>query len=313
MSKNKKIFVILGAVALAGLVVFGYFIFSAVSTKDELVDNLDGIGFAYNSLGKSGIELKNESIKAISANAEEYGLWKSNAIARLSAGDFECDITVTPAGFKQRMVDDAHKMLDFPGGTEDGKLINKGFQFGFKDYVSGNVLPESSVLPDLQRKWSDINLLIKTLADNNASVLKDITVVKEEVKKKEPTVRRGARQNKAEETKKEYNVDKYVFKFSARPSALVGILNDLAASTRFIIIDSMSFKRERDMVAAALSDQSESTSNRNTSRRRRGSRTEETTVAEGKTGIATDPVVDGAYDVEMNISVYDFGSKEDAK
>ena len=116
----------------------------------------------------------------------------------------------------------------------------------------------------------------------------------------------------------------YVFTFAAKPAAFIQTLNELEASERFITVDSFTFARPVDVIAAALGgDDKKSAEAQSAGRRgRRGRRGTEqpASVAEGgdgtgvaKNGLVTDPLKDDPLTVTMTVTVHDFRSLEEEK
>ena len=114
----------------------------------------------------------------------------------------------------------------------------------------------------------------------------------------------------------------YVFTFAAKPAAFIRTLNELEASERFITVDSFTFARPVDVIAAALGgDDKKSAEAQSAGRRgRRGRRGTEqpASVAEGgdgtgvaKNGLVTDPLKDDPLTVTMTVTVHDFRSLEE--
>ena len=117
----------------------------------------------------------------------------------------------------------------------------------------------------------------------------------------------------------------YVFTFAAKPAAFIRMLNELEASERFITVDSFTFARPVDAIAAALGGddkkavEAQASGGRRGRRGRRGSE-QPAPVAEGgdgtgvaKNGLVTDPLKDDPLTVTMTVTVSDFRSLEETK
>ena len=130
---------------------------------------------------------------------------------------------------------------------------------------------------------------------------------------------RSRARKEAEAEKPAYTVEKYAVDFRARPAALVKAVNALATSPRFIVVDSMAFAREGDMIATALGEgektrggaQEQSAGERRHVRRKQKVVEEAEKPAEeteDKKGLVNDPAKESPFLVKMTLSTYDFGS-----
>ena len=134
-----------------------------------------------------------------------------------------------------------------------------------------------------------------------------------------PRARKPRGKKDAEAEKPAYTVEKYAVDFRARPAALVKAVNALATSPRFIVVDSMAFAREGDMIATALGEgektrggaQEQSAGERRHGRRKQKVVEEAEKPAEeseDKKGLVNDPAKESPFLVKMTLSTYDFGS-----
>ena len=121
-----------------------------------------------------------------------------------------------------------------------------------------------------------------------------------------------------------YTEEKYTIDFRARPAALVKVVNALATSERFAVLESLDFTREGDMIGKALGEgDKKGAGEQQTSRPRRRRREQAEFGADAATpdaaaetdkGVVNDPAKEGPFLVRATIATYDFGSgKEDAK
>ena len=104
--------------------------------------------------------------------------------------------------------------------------------------------------------------------------------------------------------------------FRAMPPALVAVANSLMVSRRFIVVDDLTFARERDELGEKLGGDprkaAEPQGGRSGRRGRRGRQEEVEEPAESAalSGVVTDPLTAPALKVSMLVSVYDFRSLE---
>ena len=211
------------------------------------------------------------------------------------------------------MVDGARRLSKLPGEAEEGRLVKKGFNFGFPLITSGN-MPESDKLATYQRQWSEVYHFVSLIAESGALELQNVTVAEKKVVEA-PKPTRGQRQQKkvVEEKAPLASTETYSFKFTARPAALVEVINRLITEERFVTVDALSFLRADDALATILGGGKEKESARKRKRNKRHSAEGEDANAEGdekaanKKGLVTDPATGVPFTVELTVTTYDFG------
>lgn len=332
MSKNQVVMSAIGGVALVAAAALGYFVFDAYSSKGEAVEDCEGSKDSVRRLLRGEVSPDKESELAYKKNADTLSGWTEAALATAAAGDRAVRDDINPAAFKQQLVSDARALSELEGGV-DGKVVKSGFSFGFPDFVAGDKLPEKDQLPRLQRLWGDVRYLVEKL--QGCGVVEIVRIEpaavaaaadKEKAGEEKPRARKARSSRKEDEgAKPAYTVEQYAIDFRAKPAALVKALNVLATSDRFIVVDSMSFAREGDMIAAALGegDKAGAAAPQPSGgrRRRRRERAEEQPAAEAgfgenasadasseKKGIVNDPTKEAPFLVKAVVSTYDFGT-----
>lgn len=320
MSKNQIVMVAIGGVTLAASGVLGYLAFDAFSSKAEAVEAGDGAKESVRRLLRADVSPDKESELAYKKNADTLAGWTEAALATAAAGDRAVSNDINPAAFKQKLVDEARALSELEGGV-DGKIVKPGFNFGLPDFVTGDKLPEQEMLPKYQRLWGDIRLVFEMLQACGVAEIVRIepagvaSAAAQAQQEEKPKAKNRSRAKKdAEEEKPVYTVEQYAVDFRAKPAALVKAVNALATAPRFIVVDSMSFAREGDMIAAALGEgeKAKGASAPGGKRRRRGAAVEETEKpaeeSEDKKGLVNDPVKESPFLVKITLSTYDFGS-----
>lgn len=323
MSKNQIVMVAIGGVTLVAAGVLGYLAFDAFSSKAEAVEAGDGAKESVRRLLRADVSPDKESELAYKKNADTLAGWTEAALATAAAGDRAVSNDINPAAFKQKLVDEARALSELEGGV-DGKIVKPGFNFGLPDFVTGDKLPEQEMLPKYQRLWGDIRLVFEMLQECGVAEIVRIepagvvSAAAQAQQEEKPKAKNRSRARKdAEEEKPAYTVEQYAVDFRAKPAALVKAVNALATAPRFIVVDSMSFAREGDMIAAALGEgekaQGASAPASGGKRRRRGAAVEEAekTAEEAeadKKGLVNDPVKESPFLVKITLSTYDFGS-----
>ncbi|MBO6167184.1 MAG: Amuc_1100 family pilus-like protein [Kiritimatiellae bacterium] len=326
MNKNKIIMCSIGGVAAVAVLVLGYLSYAAWEERVEKEDELEAGKSSVERIKKSAIAPTKEALEAIEANTRSLAIWRDEAFSTASQGDMAVDAAMTPEAFKRIIGEEARDYAQKPGGAE-GRIAKEGFEFGFKDLISGGSMPPKALLPILQRQWEDVKLFTETLSDSGATELVEVNIA--EKKAQEPQAAKPKRpvRGKKEEVKKPLADEQgYEIKFKARPVALVKVINEFAKAQRFITVDSMTCVREEDVLQSALGEKDKDAAQQRPSRRRRRGRgsdaSEEAEGEQGETsakkGLVVDPATEAPFVVTMKLTTFDFGSKksgnaEDAK
>ena len=322
LSKNQIVMLAIGGVALVASAVLGYLAFSAYSAKSEAADASESDSAAVRALLGAAISPDTASIAAVKKNSDALAGWTEAALSTASAGDRAVEADVNEAAFKQKLVDEARALSSLPGGVE-GKIVKPDFAFGFPDFVTGDKLPEKEKLPQLQRQWADIRTIVESLAGCGIVEIARIEPILakqpqagEQQKDAKPN-RRQRKRRDAEEEKPAYTEEKYAIDFRAKPAALVKVVNALATSQRFFVVETLDFAREGDMIGKALGEgDKRGASEQQSSRPRRRRRGEQTGFGEEKpaegaeepdNGVVNDPEKEEPFLVHAVVATYDFG------
>ena len=321
MNKSKIILASIGGVTLVASLVLAYLIWDALSEKGEKTSDLEGAVSTAERLVRLPVYPGPEGIKAYKENAETYEAWRESAIKLASAGDMAFEPT-TPPAFKAFLVDDARRLSSLPGAV-DGRLVKEDFPFGFKDYITGGVLPAQADLARLQREWFDVSTVIEALAKCGVGEIVDVVMkAPASVQEEESSSKKGKKGKKQAKAAKEEKPDDspavtcFTVDFRTRPAGLVNAVNEFITSSRFIVVDDFTFVREKDDIADALGGdakkQQEAQPRGRRGRRGRQAEEEEAAkpAAEAGQGVVTDPAIASFLRVSMTFSVYDFRSLE---
>ncbi len=263
------------------------------------------------------------------ANAAKLEKWTREAYAAMAAdGRREPYAAQDPAAFKALMVEQARAFAARNGTSEGtGKIVKNEFGFGFDDLVWGRKIPAQQDLPLLQRRWFDIMGIAKIVADCGAGEILAISVAGPRTAP-QPETGRASRSSRKKEKPDPFPVseERYVFKFSARPAALVRILNALSSNGRFYDIETMSFEQDGDPLAHILgADKDKEAAGGRKGRRGRLRRRQledeekqeaaanENGGAPAKKGLVTDPASCAPFTVAMTIATLEFTAKETGK
>lgn len=323
MNKTKVILASIGGVALVAALVLGYFIWDAFSEKGDVVEELDAMVSAADRLTALPVYPGPEGVKAYDENHQTFENWREEATKVVSSGDRKFEPTTAPA-FKTFLVEEARRLSDLPGGVE-GKLVKPDFPFGFKDYITGGVLPAVADLPRLQREWADVSTVVAALAECGVLEIVDVTV-KAPAPAADQSAQQGRRprqQAKGSQKKDEEaeaakpDVTTFTVDFVTRPAGLVAAVNAFVTDQRFIVVDTFSFARVKDELAEAIDDSKKAAEapargGRGRGRGRRqaaeAQQQEEEKEGERKSTLVTDPLKASPLKVSMAFSVYDFKS-----
>lgn len=332
---NKTKIILAGTGGVIGLIalVLAFLVWQAFSAKsvaiegddEEGTEGLESVVGRAETLSRKSVYPCKESVAAIESNLATLNDWRKEGLSLATQGDRVYEKTTAPK-FKAFLVSDARRLAALPGSV-GGKLVKPEFGFGpFVDYITGGKMPSEEELPDLQRKWDDVATVAELLATNGVVELLDVGFAaageEQEVAKKDQ--RKGkkakavAKKNAAGAQSREPRTFSYVFTFSARPAAFIGVLNALEANKRFIVVENFSFSRPTDAITEAFgADEKKAAEAQAAGRRgRRGRRAVEAAAekAEGedsnKNGVVTDPLQDAPMTVTMTVKVCDFRSLE---
>ncbi len=331
MNKNRMILVASGGVIGVAVLAMAYFTWSAYSAKvaalegdmDEGTDGLEAVQQKALTLSRKSVYPCPASVRAIESNATRVTAWRTDAAKLAARGDRPVR-TMTPAQFKTDLIADAKRLSALPGAV-NGALVKPEFAYGpFSGYIVEGKMPTEAELPELQRRWDDVMLVVETLASCGISELVNVAFAAasaEEPKAKEPEKR-----GKKPPAKKRRpatapavvppSACSYVFTFATRAPAFVKAVNALSTNERFVVIDGFTLARTEDPIAEALGGEKREGASRPAARGRRGRRAaalveEKKPTEKARGGIVTDPALDAPFTVTLTLTVYDFRTLAD--
>jgi len=327
MNKSQIILAAIGGVSVVGALALGYFIWDATQAAAESEETLDGgVASASGIVRKLSVRPETKALSVYTDNVEAFDNWRAEAKKLAAGGDLVFEDT-TPAVFKTEIVAEARRISALPGCL-DGKLVADGFHFGFRNYIVGGELPpgDAKELRRLQREWSDVSGVLKTMAECGVLAITDVRVGKPKAVAADAEAEAAAQKAKNKKSKKgkagkattdsEPGPEITVFSvdFLARPPALVKALNAFATGSRFVVVDDFGFGREQDVINEAFGGETKRAEQTGGSRRRRRAQAqEEAEKPAEKTGIIIDPATETPLKMTMSFSVYDFGTLERAR
>lgn len=331
MNKTRIVLAATGGVIGLAVLVMAYFTWDAFSRKtaafegDDETEGLESYVSRVSSLIGKKPYPSAANKKRLDENRKVFEDWRSDTRRAAAVGDWCPNGAITPAQFKETLVREARQIADGPGSA-DGKFMKPDFTFGpFKDYLADK-LPSKDGLPRLQRQWYDIVSLCEVLRTNGVQQVTDLQVVE----RKDPVAPNGAKAKKKGSSRGKaagsadenpwHSVETYKISFQGDPSALVGVMRVLGFQERFTVVDGMVFSHVRDAIAESLGGGKEKSEKASVSSGRRGRR--RAAVESRKDGedkqapkdkSVFDPETDSVLQVELTVSVYDFGTLADDK
>ena len=330
MNKSKIVLAATGGVIGLAVLVMAFLVWRAFEAKvaategDEENEGLETVVGNANRLSRKPVYPCAASVEAIASNKASAAAWKDEAFKLASRGDRPLK-PMTAAQFKTDMVTEAKRLVGLPGGVQ-GKIAKPEFTFGpFREYIAEGKMPSESRLPELQRQWDDLTLIVETLSGCGVSELVDIQLKAKAEEKPDETAAKGKRRpvrNKKSKADEEAAVSApsaqgYVITFTTRPLGFVKCINAFETCERFCVVEDFTFLRESDVIATALGggDKKEAAAQQSGGRRRRRGQAEVQKAEEGekpKNGIITDPLLDAPFKVTLTVSTYDFKTLQDA-
>ena len=331
MNKTRIVLAATGGVIGLVVLVMAYFTWGAFARKaaafegDDEKEGLETyVGRVSSLIGKKPYpSMANK--KMMDENCKAFGEFRSELRHAASAGDWRPDAAITPAQFKEALVREARLIAD-GSGTADGKFMKPDFSFGpFKEYLADK-LPSKAELARLQRQWYDITSLCEVLRTNGVHQVTDLQVVERKdsvAQDKAAAGKMGGGKGKAVKSEREVpwqSVETYKISFQGNPTNLVNVVRTLSFRERFTVVDGMTFSRVRDAIAESLGGGKEKSERASASSGRRSRRRpaveprkDEEEKQASKDKSVFDPKTDSVLQVELTVSVYDFGTLADEK
>lgn len=321
LSKQQKLGVI-GAgvfVLCAGGLGFGAYL--AWSGRCEAEEELEAAVGGFRSHYEAAVFPSKRSLDSVLSNKVSYTDWHASALALAARGDRKFPVELPPI-FKQRLQREVRRMAALAGGVE-GKIAAPAFLFGFEQYLGeGGVLPQEQDVPRLTVQLDTITQVVDMFAEVGVLEVKAIRRIEQKAASEEEDdgARRPAKTKKGagkEADAPQETCLAYAFEFTARPVALVAVLNRLTSCPRFMTVKNLSFRETADVIVEHL-NAVENAKNQKASGRgatgrrgRRGAAAAES-AAQGAAEAAVNPLVvdpelDAPIQVNFTLEVRDFG------
>jgi hypothetical protein len=322
-SKGKIMCGVGGGLFVVAAGVLGYLLFDAYSTRTEMEEDLENQMGTFKRYYEAPVFPSKKSIDGVVSNTADFASWREAASMFVARGDKAFPKDETPAAFKQRLSRTVRRLAALPGGA-DGHLAAHGFMFGFDKYLDPErgILPEAAAVPRLAAQLDSVARITALFAKAEVLEIKEVKCIEPAAEEEaEPDRRANAKKRrpakKGEEEGPKMTALDYAFSFTVRPEAFVKVLNDITANQRFMVVKSFAFKETADMIVNRIADVEAAQAKKNapsSGRRRRGrlALIEETQEEAPKKAdrLVVDPELDAPVQVDMIVTVYDFGRAE---
>ena len=324
-SKGKILALVGGGVFVVATGVLGYLLFDAYTTRTEMEEDLESQMGTFRGYYGAAVFPSRKSIAGVTTNTTELAAWREAAGAFAARGDKLFSKDETPVAFKQRLTRTVRRLAALPGGA-DGHLAAPGFMFGFDKYLDPErgILPTSTAVPRLAAQLDSVARITALFAKAEVLEIKEVKCIEPSAEEEaEPDRRANAKKRrqskKDEEEGAKMTALDYSFSFTVRPAAFVEVLNAVTAHPRFMVVKSFAFKETADMIVNRIADVEAAQAKKNapaSGRRRRGRLAlveEAQEVAPKKEDrLVVDPELDAPLQVDMTVTVCDFGRAESA-
>lgn len=313
MNKNQLTMAVTGGIAgvitLALLVMVYMGAEEVAETRDDVASSRSVCESKRGITRKSGNEARaNMKALAEEAAAAYVSLTNRGEVVQMPDKD----------ALQKMMYADAVKFRALPQNSAK-KIVAEDFGFGvFAEYIKGKV-PAKQDVPKLFRRWGDVSAMTGILLDSGATELFAVKVLTQEGPIEQPSERgqrnRNLSSKKPEAEKYSCAEELYEIEFLARPTALVKVLNALAADeTRFYAVDGISFDQPRDPLIQAIGGDSEKDKRGKPKGGRNKKTAEEKEDEIGRRKMClTDPSTVEPFRVVLKVSTIVFAAKEESK
>ena len=318
LSKQQTVAVSSAAAFVLAAGALGWFLYDAYSGRMEQEEELAQQTAAFLRFNEAPVFPSLKTISEAKTNQATLATWLDSARAYAARGDRKMP-EETPPIFKQRLAATVRKMRMLPGAAA-GKIAAPAFQFGFDAYLGeGGVLPDVKDVPRLSSQLDAIKYIVAVFARAGVLEVKELRRVEPPPPDETPAKgRKPKAKKKADDAAGEQKASSLEFGlvFTARPDAIVKVMNAFSSDTRFVIVKNFAFKAvEDDIVSRMDADAAAKAAAANASgsgRRRRRAAAEAAASEEpadaAKGGVIADPESGSPLQVEFTLEVWDFGT-----
>ena len=319
MKRQQIILFVCGVLLAVVCAVAGWFLFTAVTAKNEAKGKRDQSYEALQAIYRAKVFPNETNIVQVAEDQKTLEAWLATASNLVHTGDRRLE-ALSPSRFKDQLTATVRKLSDHPG-VVNGKIAAADFNFGFDQYLGGqvSVLPDEADVPRLNVQLVIIEQICEELVAADVLALKTVTREIFETAKAEggegqnaPSGRRRrdrgepgapAAKSAAADTSEFYSKQSFTFEFQARPTALVDALNRLAKMALFCTVAELEVVKSADSLAAYNTKKSGAGG----AGARDGAKEEEdlSTVPHEKR-VVTRPELEPPVNVKLVVDVYSF-------
>lgn len=329
---NRQQGIVIGLGTLLGVacLVLGVLFFMAFSTSSGAAERRDLAYEQLKALYKSRIFPSNENIQRIKDDKIVLETWVtevSNVLAKASVNvEALTPVRLTPVRFKQELQQTVRDLAGEKSSSGKG-FVTADFMFGFDRYLgNSDSLPQSEdVAQQLAKQMQLIRLVVRELYAANIVKLTSVErdVFEEDAadknnktsvpphRPKAPVIKPGQKPvpGAAAGVIDKMNLalsalltrQKFTFGFQAKPSALAGVLNRLAAMDAFVVVSGLEFTKAEDSILMAEQRK------KNAAKAAEDARTTVVSAAgASRDRTVTDPEREPPLNVKLSVDVYLF-------
>ena len=320
INRQQGIVIGVGVILGAACLVIGVLFFMALSTSSEAEGKRDLAYEQLKSLYQSRVFPSNANIKRMKDDQVVLEAWATEVSNMLTTASVKVD-DLTPVRFKQELQKTVRDLAveKSPAGKS---FVAVDFKFGFDRYLGdSDSLPQGSDVAQLAQQLQLIRLVVRELYAANitklTSVERNVFEADASEKKQGPSPasprRRKPGQNSstgpttaASDTlnpvlSSMLTRQKLTFEFQAKPFALSGALNRLAAMDAFVVVTGVEFAKSEDSILIA--------EQRKKAAAKAAEETKTAAVPIPETArdrMVTDPEREPPMNVKLNVDVYLF-------
>jgi hypothetical protein len=320
INRQQGIVIGVGVLLGAACLVIGVLFFMALSTSSEAEGKRDLAYEQLKSLYQSRVFPSNGNIKRMKEDQVVLEAWATEASNMLTKASVKVD-DLTPVRFKQELQKTVRD-LAVEKSSAGKNFVASDFKFGFDRYLGdSDSLPQGSDVSQLAQQLQLIRLVVRELYAANIAKLTSVerTVFEADASEKKqgpsPVTPRKRKPGQSSSAGAAMVVgdtmnpvlstlltrQKLTFEFQAKPSALSGALNRLAAMDAFVVVSGVEFTKSEDSILLA--------EQRKKAALKAAEEVKTTAVSVPETArdrLVTDPEREPPMNVKLNVEVYLF-------
>ncbi len=274
INRQQGIVIGVGAVLGVACLVLGALFFMALSTSSGAAEQRDQAYGQLKALYQAKVFPSDANIKRMKEDQVVLEAWAIEASNMLTKASIKAD-DLSPFQFKQELQKTVRELA--AEKSPAGKFVTADFKFGFDRYMDSDSLPQKSDVAQLAQQLKLIHLVVRELYASNIGKL---TAIERDVfeadaaDKKSGSSSVAPRRAAAAAARRPGQTpstgtapaetdalspvlssmltrQKFTFGFQAKPSALIAVLNRLAAMDAFLVVSGVEFVKTEDSILIA--------------------------------------------------------------